>query len=103
LDTLTGQLDEYPAGNLMGYANVMFLCDSNLNTCDQWQNSAWDPVLKTLYYQGHYIDPQSGEPTVLMNYLGFDNNIVNGNLTWYFNYYAELPFGLAGFQFVPFV
>lgn len=103
VDTESGQLSEYPSGNMMS-ENCMFLCDAtNMHDCDFWQNSAWDQVHRTLYFQGHYIDPQSGQPTTKMFYLTFDDNKINGNLTWYFNTYEEMPFGIAGFQYVSFV
>ena len=103
LDTETGQLDERPSGNLM-YENLMLLCDStNMHDCDFWTTSAWNAALKTLYFQAHYIDPSSAEETTYMAYLGFDNNQVNGNLTWYFNRYGQVPYGLQGFQYVRFI
>jgi hypothetical protein len=104
LDTETGQLDDRPSGNLIMTSDLMFLCDStNLHDCDFWQTSAWDPVLKTLYFQAHYIDPSSAEPFTYMNYLTFDNNKKTGNLSWYFNKFEEVPYGLQAFQFVPFI
>jgi hypothetical protein len=96
LDTTTGQLDCKEC-NLMD-ADIVFECQMGINTCDLWRVSAWDPVYKRLYYQAH-----TNEGDTVMATTGFDTAI-NGALTWWTNKSANpMPFGLSGFQWVPFV
>lgn len=96
LDTTTGQLDCKEC-NLMS-EGIEFMCQDDINACDLWRVSAWDPVNKQLYFQGHgATEDDAGTP--LMVVMGFDT-AVNGALTWWTNVINPLQFGLSGFQFV---
>lgn len=99
LDTTTGQLDCKEC-NLMD-TGVVFECQDDINACDLWRVSAWDPVYKRLYYQGHASSGDDvGSP--IMVTTGFDT-AVNGALTWWTNTGETLWYGFSGFQFVSFV
>ena len=77
---------------------IEFMCQDDINACDLWRVSAWDPVNKQLYFQGHGAsEDDAGTP--LMVVMGFDT-AVNGALTWWTNVINPLQFGLSGFQFV---
>ena len=87
-------------GNLMNNG-IFFACEENINSCDFWRTSTFDPVSKLLLFQGHLA---SNEELAGVAYIGFMPNKYNGQLTWYTGDYANsAPFGLSGYQWVQFV
>lgn len=96
LNTRTGQL-EYLESNLMS-DGIVFECNTNMNDCDKWRVSAYDPVYNRLYFQGH---SPTGE--VHLNVMGFSTNVNTGALNWYTNILESIWFGYSGFQWVGFL
>jgi hypothetical protein len=76
--------------------DILLLCDAEQNVCNEWRVSAWDPVYKRLWLQGHSVEG------VALATVGFTTN-ARDNITWYMNVYSALDFGFTGFQFATIV
>jgi hypothetical protein len=97
----SGQL-EGPVENLMSDANIILSCDEAVYQCDKWRVSTWDASTSTLWFQGHFQDPNEG-PVVKMFGLTFELIRETGRLGYYINSApAYISYGYTGYQFVTY-
>jgi hypothetical protein len=100
----SGQL-EGPVYNLNADDLIILSCepsDAALYKCDKWRVSTWDPATSTLWFQGHYQDPQEG-PTMKLFGAAFSFSHISGNLGYIISAAAaDVPYGYTGYQFVTY-
>lgn len=99
VDTTTGQLENIVA-NLMEY-NVLLEC-SNPMECDMLRVSAFDPVTKKFYFQGHLLDAE-GMETLSLFYVYFFKSKITGTWEATVDPAAMVDYGYSGYQYVQII
>jgi len=98
VDTASGQMNNI-AANLMEY-NVLLKCPSY--ECDQWRVSAFDPITKKIYFQGHQVNPDKTF-TLKLFYVDFFKSKITSEWEATVSPAGMAAYGYSGYQYVQMV